>query len=146
MIFTTDRFLKVAIESLPEWNLNPGPMNLVQTVLPTELSDHVFNSHLEPILYNYSKLIFRSVFTIPFGHSLAGCHIWFNRNLAQVITVVVEWIDTYGIYHWRIFKSSCRKFAWVGFEATTTEFGSDALTNVLPGHEFNAHKEPALYN
>ena len=40
---------------------------------------------------------------------------------------VVEWTDTYGIYHWRILWSSYRKLAWVGFEPTTTEFCSDGL-------------------
>ena len=31
-------------------------------------------------------------------------HICFKRNLAQEITLAVEWIDTYGIYHWRTFE------------------------------------------
>ena len=38
-------------------------------------------------------------------------------------------IDTYGIHHWKIFRTSYRKLAWVGFEPSTTEFRSDALTN-----------------
>ena len=38
-------------------------------------------------------------------------------------------IDTCGIHHWRIFRSSYRNFAWVRFEPTTTEFRSDAVTN-----------------
>ena len=42
---------------------------------------------------------------------------------------VAEWADTYGIPHWRILWSSYRKLAWVGFEPTTTEFRSDALTD-----------------
>ena len=42
---------------------------------------------------------------------------------------VVEWTDTYGIHHWRILWSSHRKLTWVGFEPTTTEFRSEALTN-----------------
>ena len=42
---------------------------------------------------------------------------------------VAEWVDTYGIHHWRIIWSSYRKLAWVGFEPTTTEFRSDTLTN-----------------
>ena len=40
-----------------------------------------------------------------------------------------EWSDTYGIHHRRIIWSSYRKLAWVGFEPTTTEFRSDALTD-----------------
>ena len=31
-------------------------------------------------------------------------HICFKRNLAQVIMLVVEWIDTYDIHQWRIFE------------------------------------------
>ena len=42
---------------------------------------------------------------------------------------VVEWADTYGIHHWWILWSSYRKLTWVGFEPTTTEFRSDALTD-----------------
>ena len=30
-------------------------------------------------------------------------HIGFKRSLAQVITLVAEWIDKYGIHHWRSF-------------------------------------------
>ena len=32
MVFTTKRFSEVAIESWPEWNLNPRPLNSVQTL------------------------------------------------------------------------------------------------------------------
>ena len=52
-----------------------------------------------------------------------------KRSLAQAITFVGEWIDTYFIHHWTIFRSSYRKLAWVGFEPTTTEFRSEALTD-----------------
>ena len=31
-IFTTDRFFVIAIESWPEWDLNPRPLNYVQTL------------------------------------------------------------------------------------------------------------------
>ena len=41
----------------------------------------------------------------------------------------MEWIDTYGIHHWRIFRSNYRKWAWARFKPTTTEFRSDALTD-----------------
>ena len=34
---------------------------------------------------------------------------------------VAEWVDTYGIHHWRIIWSSYRKLACVEFEPTTTE-------------------------
>ena len=42
---------------------------------------------------------------------------------------VVEWANTYGIHHWQIVWSRYRKFAWVEFEPTITEFRLDALTN-----------------
>ena len=47
MVFITEGFLEVAIESWPEWDLNPRPLNSVQTPEPTELSDHEFNTHSE---------------------------------------------------------------------------------------------------
>ena len=42
--------------------------------------------------------------------------------------VAAEEIDTYGIHHCSIFRSSYRKLAWVGIVPTSTEFHSDALT------------------
>ena len=70
-----------------------------------------------------------SVFTFHFGlclHQLPHL-LWAKSHTGN--HVVAEWIDTYGIHHWRIFRSSYRKLAWVGFEPTTTEFRSDALTD-----------------
>ena len=32
MVFTTERFFEAAIENWPEWDLNPRPMNTVQTL------------------------------------------------------------------------------------------------------------------
>ena len=32
MVFTTEGFLEVAIESWPEWDLNPRPLNSVQAL------------------------------------------------------------------------------------------------------------------
>ena len=40
MVFTTEGLFEVAIESWPEWDLNPRPLNSVQTLQPTELSGH----------------------------------------------------------------------------------------------------------
>ena len=59
---------------------------------------------------------------------------------------VVEWADTYGIHHWWILWSSYRKLTWVGFEPTTTEFCSDALTDWAIRPCFNSHSEPTLYS
>ena len=49
--------------------------------------------------------------------------------IALVVTSVAEWINRYGIHHWRIFGSSYRKLAWVGFEDTTNELRSGTLNN-----------------
>ena len=56
-------------------------------------------------------------------------HICFKRSLAQLITLVAEWIDTYGIHHCKIFRSSYRKLAWVGLEPPITKFRSDTVTD-----------------
>ena len=61
MIFTTEGFFEVAIESWPEWDLNPQPLNSIQILKPTELSGHEFNSHSEPTLNSYSNFIICSV-------------------------------------------------------------------------------------
>ena len=76
MEFTTERFLKVAIESRPDWDLNPRPLNLVQTLLPTELSDHEFNLYSEPTLYNYSNFIFCSVSDFNSAIAFVSRHVY----------------------------------------------------------------------
>ena len=60
-VFTTDKFFGVAIESLPQCDLNPQLLNSVQMLLPTDLSGHEFNSHSEPTLYSYLNFIVCSV-------------------------------------------------------------------------------------
>ena len=94
-----------------------------------------------------------SVFTFHFGHGLCQSPHWFNWNLAQIITLVAEWIDTYGIHHWKIFRSSYRhrKLAWVGYEPTTTEFHSNILTDLairpwVQLCELQVHSDPNLYS
>ena len=32
MVFTTEQFFEVAIESWPEWDFNPRPLNFLQTL------------------------------------------------------------------------------------------------------------------
>ena len=49
-----------------------------------------------------------------------------KQNLAQVITLVAEWIETYGIHHSKIFRSSYKESLRMRFEPTTTEFRLDA--------------------
>ena len=48
-----------------------------------------------------------------------------------IIYILYIYIYIYicGIHHWRIVWSSYRKMTWVGFEPTTTELRSDALTD-----------------
>ena len=49
--------------------------------------------------------------------------------ITEAFLYIYIYIYIYGIHHWRILRSSYRKLAWVGFEPTTTEFRSDALTD-----------------
>ena len=53
--------------------------------------------------------------------------IW--HSYKTLFSRIYIYIYTYGIHHRRIFWSSYRKLAWVGFEPTTTAFRSDALTD-----------------
>ena len=64
MVFTTEEFFEVAIESWPEWVLNPTPLNSIQTLQPTELSGHEFNWHSGPTFYGYSN--FNRLFSVAF--------------------------------------------------------------------------------
>ena len=64
-----------------------------------------------------------------FPITFVSCHVCFNWNLLDVSHECSGVNDTYGIYHWKILSSSYRRLAWAGFEPTTTEFHSDALTN-----------------
>ena len=57
MALTTERFLEVAIESWPDWELHPRSLNSVQTFKPTELSGHEINSLSEPTLCSCSNFI-----------------------------------------------------------------------------------------
>ena len=73
-------------------------------------------------------------------------HICFKQNLAQIIMLVADWTDRYGIHHWKIFRNSYEKLAWVGFGRTTTELCSDALTEWAITPWFSSHSEPTLYS
>ena len=108
-IFTTE----FCSDALTDWAIRPW----VQLALRANF--------LQPLLFHLIVQCSHFISAIAFVIR----HICFKRNLAQVIILAAEWIDTYGIHHWRIFRSSYRKLAWVGFEPTTTEFRSDALTD-----------------
>ena len=51
------------------------------------------------------------------------------QTTARVVSVAYHLWLPFCIHHWRISWSSYRKLIWVGFEPTTTEFRSDALTD-----------------
>ena len=86
MVFTTERFLEVAIESWPEWDLSPRPLNSGQMLQPTELSGHEFNSHSQLTLYSHFHLLFSVIF--HFDYCLGQSQHSFNRSIAEVITCV----------------------------------------------------------
>ena len=52
--------------------------------------------------------------------------MWHRKRSIQSLIYIAIYI--YGIHHWRILGSSYIKLAWKGFEPSTTEFRSDALT------------------
>ena len=45
-----------------------------------------------------------------------------NDSLVCTYIHIYIYIYIYGIHHWRIFRSSYRKLAWVGFQPKITEF------------------------
>ena len=100
-------------DSLTDWAIRPWVQLALRANFVQLLQFHLF--------VQCSRFIFVFAFV--------SRHICFKRSLAKVITLIAEWIDTYGTHHWRIFRSSYEKLAWVGFEPTTTEFCSDALTD-----------------
>ena len=55
-VFTTERFLQAAIESLPDRGLNQRPLNSVQALQPTESPDHEFNSYSESTFQSHFNL------------------------------------------------------------------------------------------
>ena len=48
MVFTTEEFLEVATEIWSEWDLNPWPLNSVQTLKLTELWGHYIYGERTP--------------------------------------------------------------------------------------------------
>ena len=79
MVFTTEGLFEVAIESWSEWELNLQPLNSVQqTLKPTELSGHEFNSHSEPTLYSCSNFIVCSVSNFISAIVFISRHVYFT--------------------------------------------------------------------
>ena len=89
MVFITEGFFEVAIESWPEWDLNPRPLNSVQKLQPTELSGHDFNLHSEPNLYSYSNFIFCSVSHFISAIAFVSVTFVFIEFFVEVITLLL---------------------------------------------------------
>ena len=87
-IYVTGRFFEVAIEGWPELDLNPRPLNSIQTFSPTELSGREFNLHSEPTLYSYSNFIVCSVAHFFSAVCLRQSPHFFDRSFLQVIVWV----------------------------------------------------------
>ena len=82
MKFTTEGFFQIAIENLPEWDLNPRPLNSVQGLQPTWLSGHEFNLQTEATLYSYSNLIVCSVSSFISAIAFISRHVRFYLKFA----------------------------------------------------------------
>ena len=54
MVFITEGFLEVAIESWPEWDLNPRPLNSVQNLVAIKLRVLIVNT--KQIYYKMWKI------------------------------------------------------------------------------------------
>ena len=97
---------------------------------------------------NFTQLLqFYRLFTVRFHFGYCFCQSpWlFLSNFSWVNHMsATEWTDTYGIHHLRILWSSYRKLTWAGFEPTTTELHSDALTDWAIRPWVNSYSEPTL--
>ena len=92
MVFITEGFFEVAIESWPEWDLNPRPLNSVQMLQPTELSGHELNSHSEATLYSYSNFIVCSVSHFISAIAFVSRHVCFHRIFEYIyIDIYMHW-------------------------------------------------------
>ena len=134
MVFATEGLLEGAVDSWPQSDLNPPPLNSIQTLQPNELSGHwiqlAFRANLVQLLqFHLYVQCSRFILAFAFVHR----RVCFKRTLAQVIVaesfVATESFSAYGIQHWQIFRSSYRKIIWLGFEPITTKFHSDAITD-----------------
>ena len=129
MVFTTEELFEVAIESWPEWYLNPRSLNSIHMLYLTELSGHEFNSHLPNFVQLLQFHYFFSV-TFHFGYCFSQSPRLFELQISCGTHMSVsEWADRYGKHHWRIFCTSYRKLVRVRSEPTNTEFRSDARTD-----------------
>ena len=70
-----------------------------------------------------------SVLTFYFGFCLRQVQHLLEAKSRTCNHVSSGWIDTYGIHHWRSFRSSYIELTCVVVEPTATKFRLDALTN-----------------
>ena len=95
MVFITEGFLEVAIESLPKWVLNPRPLNSVQTLwLSFQAMGSACTQSQLCTATPISSLVCCSHFILAIA--FVGRYISFKRNLAKVIILVVEYV----VYVW----------------------------------------------
>ena len=78
MVFTTKVFFPATIESWPEWDLNPPPLNSVLMLWLIELSRHEFNPHSEQTLYCYFNFIVCSVPGFILAIAFVSHYVCFN--------------------------------------------------------------------
>ena len=68
MVFTTEEFLEVAIESWSEGDLNSRPLNSTQTLKPTELSGlrtlSAFSISVKYTLIIQQDIIFKTLYRL----------------------------------------------------------------------------------
>ena len=89
VVFITEGFFQVAIESRPAWDLNPQSLNSVQTLLPTELSGHEFKSQSEPTLCSYLSFILCSVSGLISAIAFISRHVCFSIYIYIYIYILI---------------------------------------------------------
>ena len=99
-------------------------------------SDTLFNWAIRPwvqitLSANFMQTVkFQPLFSVNFGHCFCQLHhLPQSKSCSGNHISEVKWIKTYGIHHWRLFRRSYSKLAWLGFKPMTTKFCSDALTD-----------------
>ena len=97
-------------------------------------------------IYIYIYIYIHTYIYIYFCRNVFIKKCVFNDDYPINIYIIYIYIYIDGIHHWTIITSSYRKLAWMGFEPTTTEFRSDALTNWTIRPWINSHSEPTLYS
>ena len=105
------RIFEIAIESWPEWDLNPWPLNSVQTLTNWAIRPWVQfavrANFVQLLQFHLSIQCSHFISAIVFGNR----HICFNQNLGQAITCIYVYIYIYiYIYIGGIRKS--QKFAY----------------------------------